>query len=452
MPRIKSFRIHLVLVSLAVALAAIATACSSDSDSATPAAPASVVKQTEAPTAAPAIQPTSQPTIPPEPPTATPAPPPTPEPTEEPAPQAMEYPSAPDLQQTGQWINSDPFTLEEIQAEGKVALIDFWTYTCINCIRTLPYVREWHEKYADHGLVILGVHTPEFAFEREYDNVVEAAGKFELEYPIVQDNEFGTWRAFNNRYWPAKYLIDHDGKIRYSHFGEGAYDETEIKIREILEEAGFDLSSIAASSDPGPSISESAKATTIDEGQTRELYAGYQRNYGALMAQQAPPYVRHVEYYEAPDAEVLYEDPGEHFNHFLYLNGLWLNTDESLVHARETMEYEDYIALKFFGTSVNVVMSPESNGEGEGSEPADPYQVRVILDDAPVPENQAGKDIMYDPDGNSYVVVDTSRMYFLVNKDAFGGGELMLSSNSPDWEVFAFTFGSYEGGEPGARS
>ena len=446
MQKRKSPVIYAVALFLIMAVAVIVVACSSDGDSAPPAAPI--------PTTAPTVAPVVQPTTPPEPPTATPVPPTaTPDPTLTPAPQAMEYPSSPDLRQTGGWVNSEPFTLDEMQEEGKVVLIDFWTYTCINCIRTLPYLREWHEKYADHGLVILGVHTPEFAFEREYDNVVEAVGKFELEYPIVQDNEFGTWRAFNNRYWPAKYLIDHNGNIRYSHFGEGAYDETEMKVREILTEAGFDVSGVAVSSDPGPSRAEGARAATIEESQTRELYAGYERNYGALMAQQMPPYVRHVEYYEAPDVEVLYEDPGEHVNHFLYLNGLWLNTLESLVHARETEDYEDYIALKFYGTSVNVVMSPEVQGEGEESGSlGDPYQVRIYLDDGPVPEEQAGKDIMYDSEGNSFVSVDESRMYFLVNKEEFGGGELRLSSNSPDFTVFAFTFGSYEGGEPGRRS
>lgn len=441
-----SARIYTLTAFLVAALAALAIACSSDGDGAPPAAPV----PTTPPTAAPAVQPTT----PPESPTATPVPPTaTPEPTSMPAPQAMEYPAAPDLLRTGGWVNSEPFTLDEMQEEGKVVLIDFWTYTCINCIRTLPYLRDWHEKYADHGLVILGVHTPEFAFEHEYDNVVEAVGKFELEYPIVQDNEFGTWRAFNNRYWPAKYLIDHNGNIRYMHFGEGAYDETEMKIRDILTEAGFDVSSVAAGSDPGPARAEGSRVATIEESQTRELYAGYERNYGALMAQQVPPYVRHVEYYEAPDARVMYEDPGEYINHFLYLNGLWLNTLESLVHARETEDYEDYIALKFYGTSVNVVMSPESHGEGEeGGVPGEPYQVRIYLDDGPVPEEQAGKDIMYDSEGNSFVNVDESRMYFLVNKEEFGGGELRLTSNSPDFTVFAFTFGSYEGGEPGRNS
>jgi hypothetical protein len=161
------------------------------------------------------------------------------------------------------------------------------------------------------------------------------------------------------------------------------------------------------------------------------------------MSQQVPPYVLHEEYYQAPDAEVLYEDPGEHRNHFLYLNGLWLNTAESLVHARATEDYEDYLALKFFGTSVNVVMSPESEMS---------YDVRVSIDDAPVPQDRAGKDIMYDDEGNSYVVVDKSRMYYLVDQPEFGGGELRLTSNSDEFEVFAFTFGSYEGGEPARES
>ena len=436
---------RLVTYLLIAAFALAALACSSDSDDALSADPTS--------TSAP---PTAEPTVAPEPTMAAPVPPtPAPEPTATAVPQAMSYPDAPELTETGEWVNSEPFTLEDAQSEGKVVLIDFWTYTCINCIRTLPYLREWHDKYADLGLIILGVHTPEFAFEREYENVVEAVGKFELEYPIVQDNEFGTWRAFNNRYWPAKYLIDHEGRIRYTHFGEGAYDETEMNIREILTEAGYDVSDVSASADPGPAMSEEAMTATIEEGQTRELYAGYERNYGALMSQQFPPYVRHVEYYEAPDVKVLYEDPGERVNHFMYLNGLWLNTEESLVHARETMDYEDYIALKFFGASVNVVMSPQVQVEGEEEgvgELGEPYDVRVFLDDGPVPEDQAGKDIEYDSEGNSYVTVDTSRMYFLVNKGEFGGGELRLSSNSAEFTVFAFTFGSYEGGEPGARS
>ena len=404
--------------------------------------------------AAPAPEPTVAPTVPPTvtsaPATATPEPAPEPAPTTtaEPVDEASSAPLAPDLEKTGGWVNSDPFTLAQMQDEGKVVLIDFWTYTCIKCIRTLPYLKAWNDKYAERGLVILGVHTPEFAFEKEYDNVVEAVAKFGLEYPIVQDNDFGTWRAFENRYWPAKYLIDINGRIRYFHFGEGAYDETELKIREILTEAGHDVSDITTDTDPGPPLSQKAMeaqdSEDIETFQTRELYAGYERNYGTLMSGGVPPYVLHEEYYNAPDKKVMYTDPGERRNHFLYLQGLWLNTAESLNHARETMELEDYIAFKFVGTSVNAVMSP--------SVASTPYDVVVYLDDAPVPEARAGKDIMYDDDGNSYVQVDTSRMYFLVDQPEFGSGEMRLASNSPDFSLFALTFGSYDGGEPASES
>ncbi len=117
-------------------------------------------------------------------------------------------------------------------------LVDFWTYTCINCLRTLPALRAWYERYEDDGLVIVGVHTPEFAFERERANVERAVRDNELRYPVAQDNEYATWQAWGNQYWPAKYLIDARGQVRYTHFGEGAYGETEEAIRALLEEAG----------------------------------------------------------------------------------------------------------------------------------------------------------------------------------------------------------------------
>ena len=142
----------------------------------------------------------------------------------------------------GVWFNSEPLTLEQLK--GKVVIIDFWTYSCINCQRTLPYLRGWNEKYKDKGLVIIGVHAPEFEFEKSEKNLAQAIKDFKLTYPIVQDNNFTTWRAYNNRYWPAKYFIDREGYIRYSHFGEGAYDESEKVIQELLVEAGaVDVSS-----------------------------------------------------------------------------------------------------------------------------------------------------------------------------------------------------------------
>lgn len=149
-------------------------------------------------------------------------------------------PMAPELIPGGQWFNSAPLKLSELR--GKVVLIDFWTYTCINCIRTLPYLRDWHAKYASQGLVIIGVHTPEFEFEKNPENVKKAITDFKLEYPIMQDNDYATWRAYNNRYWPAKYFIDKDGKIRSTHFGEGDYDESENIIQELLAATGATIS------------------------------------------------------------------------------------------------------------------------------------------------------------------------------------------------------------------
>ena len=344
---------------------------------------------------------------------------------------------APELSGISGWINTEPFTLESHQ--GKVVLVDFWTYTCVNCIRTLPYLKAWHEKYADKGLVIVGVHTPEFDFEKLRENVVDAVGKFGLEYAVAQDNDYGTWDAFRNRYWPAKYLIDLDGYIRYTHFGEGAYDETEQKIRDLLLETGADLGGISINTRPEPERDVDAISAEAGMGQTRELFAGFRRNYNMLRSASVPPYVLHQEFYQVPDSDTLYIDPGDHANHFLYLNGLWRNQEESLVHARETEEYEDYVAVKFYGTSVNAVLSSLS---------AEPFTVRVTIDGEALTADQTGADIAFDEDGNSYVLVEEARMYNLVNMPVFNGHELELRTNSTEFSLFAFTFGSYEGGEP----
>ncbi len=134
------------------------------------------------------------------------------------------------------WLNSAPLTIEQLR--GKVVLVDFWTYTCINCIHTLPYVKAWYDKYKDQGLVVVGVHTPEYPFERSTANVKDALKRFEIRYPVAQDNRYATWEAYNNQFWPAFYLIDKGGRIVYTHFGEGKYDETEATIRRLLAQPG----------------------------------------------------------------------------------------------------------------------------------------------------------------------------------------------------------------------
>ncbi len=139
---------------------------------------------------------------------------------------------APEFTGIDKWLNTPPLTLHQLR--GKVVLIDFWTYTCINCIHTLPYVERWHEKYKDQGLVVIGVHTPEYPVERSTENVQTAIRRFNLRYPVAQDNDYATWRAYQNRYWPAFYLIDQTGHIVYEHFGEGEYAETEAQIQRLL--------------------------------------------------------------------------------------------------------------------------------------------------------------------------------------------------------------------------
>ena len=249
-------KIGIASVAVAVAVStlflALAVSCGPNGEteaSSVNQAPATAEAMTSPPPTDSPVQPA--PTTPPAP-TATPAPlTPTPIPPE--ILRTGDEFLAPELRNTGAWINSEPFTLES--RRGEVFLLDFWTYTCINCQRTLPYMKSWHEKYSDAGLVVLGVHTPEFEFEELLENVQEAVDEFGLLYPIVQDNDYGTWRAFSNRYWPAKYLIDKDGYIRYTHFGEGRYEQTEQWIRALLEEAGADLSEIS---------NETAPVTTLD--------------------------------------------------------------------------------------------------------------------------------------------------------------------------------------------
>ena len=444
----KTIRIGITTIALLLAAAFVFAACSGSAPQTTE-APAAQTQQTNAVPAAPAPQQAQAATATSVPPTQPPTERATPVPSKPVAtaePQASAHASivtpatgnektVPEISGIASWINSEPITFEE--QRGKVVLVDFWTYTCVNCIRTLPYLKAWHEKYADNGLVIVGVHTPEFDFEKDRDNVIEATEGFGLKWPIAQDNDFKTWRAFDNRYWPAKYLVDKDGLIRYTHFGEGAYEETELWIRGLLEEAGVDLSDVSASTIPEPRHAIDLRSTDQETGLTREIYAGFERNRGALLS--SAPYVLHQEYYEEENAEVFYDDPGEHKNHFLYLQGLWRNDAERLIHARETEGYEDYLALKFSATSVNAVMAPVNGAE---------YQVRVTLNDKPISPEAAGTDVMFDEEGNGYIVVDSARMYHVVNLAKYESHELKLSSNSPEFSLFAYTFGAYDGGEP----
>ncbi len=188
----------------------------------------------------------------------------------------VDGPPAPEFAGIEGWLNSKPLTLEELR--GKVVVIDFWTYSCINCLRTLPYLKRWDEAYRSKGLVLVGVHTPEFAFERERSNVEGAVDRLGIRYPVALDPEFGTWEAWGNRYWPAKYFIDRNGDVRYAHFGEGDYEESEDVIRELLAEPGL----------PDP-VSEDVEGETAQGVQTPETYLGYERLEAATFVGEVVP-------------------------------------------------------------------------------------------------------------------------------------------------------------------
>ncbi len=422
--------------------------------------PAVVVAATE--TAAPAAavitpsvpaQAAAAPTPPPEPTAANPVNPqptaaatpavvnPTVEPTSQPAaavlplePTSVAEPLlAAELAGISAWINSEPLTLQQLR--GQVVLIDFWTYTCVNCIRTFPYLKLWYSRYADDGLVILGIHTPEFEFEKDYDNVRQATVDNGILWPVAQDNDFATWGAYNNRYWPAKYLIDRNGVVRYTHFGEGKYAETEEQIRELLADAGADLSDDLEL--PTDQLLDPSFVNRADAIVTPELYAGYQRNVQSLLFGQ-DPYIIQMDYYQSSAAVVEFDAPATLQPHFIYFHGSWAVGPEQITHARATADYTDYIALNYAAKSVNAVLT---------SAAGDDYRVRVTLDGEYLTAENRGADIQIGDYGESYLLVNEPRLYEIVNSPAYTTGkELRLSSNSADFSLFAFTFGVYQDG------
>ena len=413
----------LFLSALVAGLMTLAVACGSDS----PAQPESTL--TPAATATDAA------------PTATP-PPPTPSGPPEPCEGSRGGAvgdCAPEFAGTQEWINSEPLSMEGLL--GKVVLIDFWTYTCVNCVRTLPFLREWHERYADDGLVIVGVHTPEFEFEKLYDNVVQATKDEGVGWAVVQDNEFTVWRSYSNRYWPAKYLIDRSGVIQYRHFGEGKYAETEQEIQRLLSEGGM------ASIDPGLSLPEDQQrddAFRLGMDVTRELFAGWKFTaaQGRGGIGQGEPYLRAArESYggeDNPSVVVQFEAPDELEPNLIYFNGPWAIGPESARHAAMTTGYDDYLSLVYSARSVNAVLTSESG---------EPYQVVVTVNGQYLTDENRGDDVTIGDDGRSYLEVTEPKLYKIVeHEDWQGRQELRLSSTSDDFGLYSFTFGVYEDG------
>ena len=404
---------------------------------------ATAAPATPQPTTAPATpMPTAAPAVPV--PTAAPA---TPQPTAAPARPVASCDGAeggqlgncaPEFSNTQEWVNSDPLTMESLR--GKVVLIDFWTYTCINCIRTIPFLQTWHERYADEGLVIIGVHTPEFEFEKDYGNVVDATIDMGVAWPVVQDNNFSVWRSYNNRFWPAKYLIDASGEIRFRHFGEGRYAETEQEIRALLAEAGAASESFAQ---PLPGDQQVDQA--YREGQARrtpELFAGWRftQNRGGIG--QVDTYLSAARAsYQAGDQQGVvadFEFEGEIKPNLIYFHGPWAIGPESAVHARETEDYTDAIVLQYSARSVNAVLTSESG---------EPYKVVVTVNLSYLTEDNKGEDIIIGEDGESYLMVDSPKAYKLIEHEEWQEHQvLQMFSKSSDFGLFSFTFGTYKDG------
>ena len=323
-------------------------------------------------------------------------------------------PPAPNFAGIVRWLNSNPLSMEELG--GKVVLVDFWTYSCINCLRTLPYLRDWNEKYASRGLEIVGVHSPEFEFEKSEANVREAIAREQITWAVAMDNDFQTWQAYQNRYWPHKFLIDQDGYIRYDHIGEGAYEETELQIRKLLAEAGREVSDIPVG---GVAVDGRPRART-----TRELYMGSGWWQGGYLGNEDSTL--------AATGESFF-DSSVHEEGRFYLQGVWDTDSESVRHARATEDYKDYVAIKYRAASVNVVVRPQ------GSEP---FKVVTTMMGKPLLEEVWGDDIQVDEEGRTYFQVDMPRLYNVIRGAEVWASELELRVKSTDFVLYTFTFGA----------
>ncbi|HEX8745021.1 MAG TPA: cytochrome c biogenesis protein DipZ [Thermoleophilaceae bacterium] len=307
---------------------------------------------------------------------------------------------APEIRGTQRWFNTPggrPLSLAALRGRRRVVLIDFWTYTCINCIRTLPEVTAWDRRYRDRGLTVIGVHTPEFPFEKDAGNVAAAIERHDIRYPVAQDNDFATWNAFANQYWPAKYLIDARGRVRYAHFGEGDYDATERAIRSLLAERD----------DRPLGAMTRARAEQPDPGAaTPETYLGADRAEGFVDG----PLV--------PGAHDFGRDPPDLPPNGFALRGRWTVGPQS---ARAGPRAR--IHLRFQARRVFLVL-------GSPDRPR-----RVLLDGRPLPDRLAGPDVR-----GGVATIDRQRLYRLVDLGRAGQRELTLEP-APGVEGYAFTFG-----------
>ncbi|MFY9270729.1 MAG: cytochrome c biogenesis protein DipZ [Candidatus Manganitrophaceae bacterium] len=310
----------------------------------------------------------------------------------------------PEFARVTTWLNSPPLTAAGLR--GKVVLIDFWTYSCINCIRTLPTVTRWHEKYKEQGLVIVGVHTPEFQFEKEIGNIEAAIARHGIKYPVAVDNDYGTWKAYSNQFWPAKYLIDAEGKLRLTHFGEGDEDGFERAIQSILTEAKL--------LHAPPTIDPAEKTVDVFKIRSPETYVGYNRASNFFSNERM-----------TPDTTVNYTPPPSLRLNYWALTGPWKVIDEAAILQAPGGK----IQFRFQAPKLNLVMKGTAKG----------IPAKILIDGTPLQANMRGADVGAD----GKVVIKDARLYHLITLPKEDGEEHLFEMifEAPAVELYAFTFG-----------
>ncbi len=315
----------------------------------------------------------------------------------------------PSLSGAVEWLNSPPLTPDELK--GKVVLVDFWTYSCINCLRSIPYIRAWADKYKDQGLVVIGVHAPEFAFEKTIGNVKQAVARLKIDYPVAIDNDYAIWRAFNNEYWPADYFIDAKGQIRHHFFGEGDYAESEKVIQQLLAEAGKgDLPSGIVS----VNATGAEAASDAADVHSPETYIGYIRS----------------ENFASPGGAIGDKPHDYATGDLSQLNDWGLSGDWTIGGQSAALNRTDgAISFRFHARDLHLVLGPGAGGK--------PVRFRVTIDGA-APGESHGADV----DANGDGVVTGHRLYQLVRQNGpVKDRTFMIQFLDPGVQAYAFTFG-----------
>ncbi len=316
-------------------------------------------------------------------------------------------------------LNHKPFKLSDLR--GKVVLVDFWEYTCINCIRTFPFLRRWDKLYAPVGLVIVGVHTPEFGFAKDPARVADAGRRFGFDFPVAVDSDYKIWNAFHNEAWPADYLIDKNGSVAYMHIGEGEYGDFERKIQELLKQANpkldFNVAKYRISADENVNLFGGVCMRA-----TPETYLGFA--HGLNIANPGGEDRTQQTTYAAPS-----DIPMDNFA----LNGPWLATAEQVSHTTQVKPPGDSVELRYRAKSVYLVA---------GSDDSKPKRLYVTQDGNPLRKGASGVDVRSDPGGRTYVDLAGKRMYYIANNPEFGGHLLGLYALEPGMSLYSFTFGN----------